>query len=557
MIRSHKTVIFWGAGATASLGFPTTPSQADFLRRLAATGNGKGPLLQDRVRCALQNIAVEPWVSALEDLLTILGDDEKPEEFRIGTFTPAQMEAMRRSWRRGADDGDLRDRIANLRTLYDWPALKATIDICPRVVNKQPFQLFDLFNILDMHAQNGHGFPMKTGQLLVPQRVPGARNALKMLVQTMFYIHWHEKSRTNPDLNHHYGFAVALARRMQRQGLSLARSETKFYTPEFYMGDVSFVCLNWDPVGLWCQFVANRDLNHSPSVPHVDGPACKLKIFHDLGHFVAGPKVKKDPANRAAPYHPMNETVARRLNDPEHSASDRIRITKFLFPHGCLWWRECPNCGKLSSYMGDEWKRNSPTLLPPPPLRAFVPGKVRFRPVTDKEEEAWERGMVDSRECIHCNALTEMHHTPLQMQSNFKRSPPPFMDEIQRDMRVVYNNADHVVFMGYSLPPDDVDFRAFFSAHRRRYPDKPNDSVKCSVVERGGDRRWLGPSEWPGKLGTMKKGEAPRTTLEAARDLFGEKNVRFYGGGIPQVWLDGGGNVTDSAVERLFTWSES
>ena len=293
MIRSHKTVIFWGAGATASLGFPTTSDQADFLRRLASAGNQKGRPLHDRVRCALQDNAVEPWVSALVDLLTILGDDEKPEEFRTGTFTPAQMEAMRGNWRLDADDDELRNRAANLRTLYDWPALKATMDICPGMINKQPFQLVDLFNILDMHARSGHGFPMKTGKLLAPQRVPGARNALKMLVLTMFYIHWHEKSRKCPDLKHHYHFAVALARRMQRQGLSLAQSGTEFYTPEFYMGDASFVCLNWDPVGLWCQFVANADLNRSSSVPHVDSPACKLKIFHDLGHFVAGPKVRR------------------------------------------------------------------------------------------------------------------------------------------------------------------------------------------------------------------------------------------------------------------------
>ena len=464
---------------------------------------------------------------------------------------------MRKNWRHDAGDDEVRDRIANLRTLYDWPALKATIEICPGMISKQSFQLVDLFNVLDMHARSSHGFPITTDKLLVPQRVPAARNALKMLVQTMFYIHWHENARTSSDLKHHYGFAVALARRMQRQGLCLARNGTKFYTPEFYMGDVSFVCLNWDPIGLWCQFVANADLNRSSSVPHVDSPACKLKIFHDLGHFVAGPRVRKDPASRDTPYHPMNETVARRLNDPEHRASDRIRITKFLFPHGCLWWRECPSCGKLSSYMGDEWKTTSSTLLAPPPLKAFVPRTVEFEHRTDKECDAWKAGSADARDCIHCDTPTEIHHTPLQMQSNFKSPPPPFMDEIQRDMRVVYNNASHLIFMGYSLPPDDVDYRAFFSAHRRRDPDKPNDSVKCSVVNTGGDRRWLGPSEWPRKLAGMKEGEAPRITLEAARDLFGEENVRFYGGGIPQVWLDGGSNVTESAVERLLTWSES
>ena len=293
-------------------------------------------------------------------------------------------------------------------------------------------------------------------------------------------------------------------------------------------------------------------------MPYVGSPACKLKVFHDLGHFVAGPRVIKDPTNRNVPYHPMNETVARRLNDPEHSAADRIRITKFLFPHGCLWWRECPNCGKLSSYMGDEWNTSSPTLLPPPPLRAFLPRTAKFEHRTDEERNAWNEGKMDLRECIHCDTPTEIHHTPLQMQSNFKSPPPPFMDEMQRDMRVVCQHADHVVFMGYSLPPDDVEYRAFFAAHRRRDSNKSKGSVKCSVVVgRDGDCRWLGPSEWPRELSGMDEGKAPRITLEAARDLFGEKNVRFYGGGIPQVWLDGGSNVTPSAVERLFTWSES
>ena len=62
-------------------------------------------------------------------------------------------------------------------------------------------------------------------------------------------------------------------------------------------------------------------------------------------------------------------------------------------------------------------------------------------------------------------------------------------------------------------------------------------------------------SEWIPVLPRMKKGKAPRTTLEAARDLFGEENVRFYGGGIPNVFLDGG-RVTDSAVNRLLTWED-
>ena len=535
-----NTVIFWGAGATEKIGIQMTGQQTRSLQELASKQEKKKPLDQ-RVEGALGEKAKEPWTSALGDLLVILGDsgkdDTSQKEDSVFTVTSLQMDAMRRNWRPGAGDDELRNRIVTLRTLYDWPALKAVIDVCPGAQGGS-FQLNDLFNVLDMHGQSGHGFRVEEGKFLTPQRVLGARNALKMLLHTMIYIDWQYGREVNRrHLEYHYEFARALGRRMQRQGLELARRGTRFDSRKFYMGDVSFVSLNYDPVALWCQFVANRDLNKSPSVPHVDCPASKLQVFHDLGHFVAGPRVG-DRTDRETPWHPMNETSAQRLNDPDHRSGDRIRISKFLFPHGCLWWRECPDCGKLSSYMGDKWEWDSSTLIPPPPLKAFV-------------REDWEKDEVDARACMHCQTLTYAHHTQTMMQSSFKESPPPFLDEIKRDLRVAVQNANHIVLMGYSLPPDDADYRAFFSARRRR---GSNNSVKCSVVVgKGHDPQWFGPSEWPAMLPGMKQGKAPRTTLEAAGDLFGRENVRFYGGGVPNVFLDGG-SVTDYAVEKLLTW---
>ena len=458
---------------------------------------------------------------------------------------------MRRHWRTGADDGELRDRIFSLRTLYDWPALKAIIDVCPGAQGDR-FQLNDLFNVLDMHGQSGHGFRVKEGEFLTPQRVLSARNALKMLFQAMFYIDWQCSREANKGvLEHHYDFAKALGRRMQRRGLELAGSNTRFDSRDFYMGDVSFASFNYDPVALWCQFVANRDLNKCAGVPHIGCPASRLQIFHDLGHFVAGSRIEyKEDRDPKTPWHPMNETSAQRLNDPDHRSGDRIRISKFFFHHGCLWWRECPNCGKLSSYMGDTWEWDSPTLIPPPPLRAFVQdGMFRSRL---GEREAWEKGEVDARACVHCQTLTYAHHTQTIMQSSFKGPPPPFLDEIKRDLRVAVQKADHIVLMGYSLPQDDVDYRAFFAARRSRDPKNP---VRCSVItlSKKHDPQWHGPSECAAMLPKMEKGETPRTTLEAAGDLFGKENVRFYGGGVPNVFLDGG-RVTDSAVEKLLTW---
>ena len=203
--------------------------------------------------------------------------------------------------------------------------------------------------------------------------------------------------------------------------------------------------------------------------------------------------------------------------------------------------------------MGDTWEWDSPTLIPPPPLKAFVRDGM-FRSRYDEERDAWEKGEVDARACVHCTTLTYAHHTQTQMQSSFKGPPPPFLEEIKRDLRVAVQNADHIVLMGYSLPPDDVDYRAFFASRHRRLDSKNKESVRCSVVVgRNSGPRWLGPSKWPAMLSSMKKGEPPRTTLKAACDLFGKKNVRFYGGSIPDVFLDGG-RVTDSAVDKLLTW---
>lgn len=556
MTQQTRTVIFWGAGATAGLGMRTTRGEAEFLYRLATDEEGlpATPIPLYRRVCEALGQTAESWAPALVDLLTILGDADEAQPTAV--FTAKQTDAMRRNSSPGATSDEIRNRILALRILYDWPALKAVIKVCP--VEEGPNRpgsnfLNDLFNILDMHGQSGHGFRVKRNDFLTPQRVTGARNALKLLILALFYIDWHVL-RQDPGkrkaLEQHYGFAEALGRRMQRQGLELA--ERPFDSWDFYMGDVSFASLNYDPIALWLQTVANRNLNRSPSVPHVDVPARRLQIFHDLGYIV--PSTRISERNPGTIWHPMNEGSAQRLNDPDHGAADVIRIYKFLYPHGCLNWRECPNCGKLSSYLGNSWDMESPVLIPPPPLRAFVQD-VQFPHYRNKQEiEEHAKGAVDARACVNCKTLTYAHHTPLMMQSNFKSAPPPFIEDIKRSLRVLVQESGHIVFMGYSLPRDDVDYRAFFAARRRRDPDP--GPVRCSVVVGSeGAKRWLGPAE----LSDVRMtgiGSAERTTLEAAQDLFGRDNVRFYGGGIPDVFLDGG-TVTDTVVERLLDWNST
>jgi hypothetical protein len=548
-----QNVIFWGAGATAALGLRTTYDQTQFIKRITGAGALDVPLEQ-RIAEALGSNDIEPWHSALFDLITILGDGDDAYD-SINVTDSRQLDAMRRNWWEGAGEGELRGRITGLRLIYDWPALKSVVRICPGS-STSAFKLNDLFNILDMHIPAGFGVraPARHGlsggekqyeeQFFDARRLIGAKNALLMILIALFYIDYQVCISSKPDLDKYHDFAMLLGQRMQRQGLYLAR-QYRLDEPAFYQGDVSFVSLNYDPIALWVQFVAHRELNKSPAGPHIGSPAVPLHLFHDFGHLIPARRISRPPANW--PWYPLNEAAAQRLNEVEAGGDCKVRLTKFLFPHGCLCWRECPNCGKLSAYHGDQWDIHAHSLFPPPPLRAF---DTRVCPdwISGVERDQREKGLIDARGCLHCGTLTYTHHTQAVMQSSYKPRLPSFIEEIQRDLRAITMRANHIIFMGYSLPPDDVTYRAFFSASCQRHKGPNDQRVRCTVVGLDRDNPdWFGPTEL--------KHFPEASTVRAACDIFGEDNVRFYGGGVPGVFLDSGGRATDAMLERLLTWS--
>ena len=113
-------------------------------------------------------------------------------------------------------------------------------------------------------------------------------------------------------------------------------------------------------------------------------------------------------------------------------------------------------------------------------------------------------------------------------------------------MRIVVQNAAHIVLMGYSLPLDDVTYRAFLAALIRKNPE---GQVRCSVVgiQDGYESRWLYPEDLEARR------DLPEVVI-TARELFRPDNVRYFGAGIPNVFREGGTAVTANAVDRLLNW---
>ncbi len=75
------------------------------------------------------------------------------------------------------------------------------------------------------------------------------------------------------------------------------------------------------------------------------------------------------------------------------------------------------------------------------------------------------------------------------------------------------------------------------------------------VVGRAHGDHWHSPKEIEGVLlkADGQDGDPPFSTLRAARAIFGKENVRFYGGGIPQVFCDGESPSVER-VRRLLIW---
>ena len=137
---------------------------------------------------------------------------------------------------------------------------------------------------------------------------------------------------------------------------------------------------------------------------------------------------------------------------------------------------------------------------------------ITLRALPGPEEDARKRGQHDAVQCSYCGEMTYMRDTPLILQSSFKGNHPCCLEEIHRVMRVCLEHTKHVVLLGYSLPADDVIYRAMLSARRAR----TQTQVYCSVVV--GTK---GPDEW-------LTGDALRQFVEANRhdNDFGAETIQ-------------------------------
>ena len=186
---------------------------------------------------------------------------------------------------------------------------------------------------------------------------------------------------------------------MQNEGRRIATQggPADFELDDFILGDVDFVSLNWDPIGLWAQFVANRSLNGAPNVPHVGSPAHRLALYHELGLFRCRAQSRQGARGQQglAAHECLLSQTAQRPQAPGEPCAFGSAST--CSPMAAFGGASAPTAGSSRPTSETVWEMGSTSLLPPPPLKAFVDvGQFNSWCTGEEERSKWQLGEVDA-----------------------------------------------------------------------------------------------------------------------------------------------------------------
>ena len=310
----------------------------------------------------------------------------------------------------------------------------------------------------------------------------------------------------------------------------------------------SFVSMNFDPTLWWVLKSADSEYNKNPI--YVGRDNAPLYLGEDVDQVDAVRPFKKarrttgcskssDVTNGVLP-----EQVAKFVNERGDNANERClaryQTVKIFFPHGSPNLKICPCCGKTTLYQGNKLDVSSASLYPPFFFRKLTWGcyhaDVPFGADDSySEKKKFEDGELDNIQCRHCGRSIRMCDTEMVMQSGLKTSPSYLLQRISHNVDNAVMKANHIVLMGYSLPPDDGAGVAELQARTTREGD--DGKVYCSVVGfvEGVANRWLYADELDKFIIDNQDADGIKPILNARR-IFGREQVRANMVGIPDVF---------------------
>ena len=200
----------------------------------------------------------------------------------------------------------------------------------------------------------------------------------------------------------------------------------------FFIANYCFINFNWDLYSLFPIVEAHKKLNHENERYLTCGRLPQLRMYTDFNYEHATNLIDNTP------WYPFTEPAAHNTNSKAYDAARRVALTKAYFPHGLMNSFKCPKCARHSLYLGNFNIESTCAALKYSEDKELCTCITRSSKITSKD----------------FNVL---------VQSNFK-TRNAFLEETRIKMFCELEAAERLVFIGYSLPTDDVDYNTFFKS---------------------------------------------------------------------------------------------
>lgn len=201
---------------------------------------------------------------------------------------------------------------------------------------------------------------------------------------------------------------------------------------EFFIADYSVINFNWDLCSLFPIIESNKKLNHENDRYINKEGLPQLRMYTDFNYECAS--LMKD-----VPWFPFTEPAAAVANSDKHNGKRRVVLLKAFYPHGLMNSFRCPKCARHSLYLGNQLEIKE------------VSKSIDY----NKNEQLYK--------CMSCGTEISAKDFNVLVQSNFKERNS-FLEETRIKMFCELESAEKLVFIGYSMPQDDIDYRTFFKS---------------------------------------------------------------------------------------------
>lgn len=309
---------------------------------------------------------------------------------------------------------------------HDNDILGRLYSIAEQRFEGKKYSINDVYNLIDT------ALLLKTGLFVGAERISyiELQQAKRELIANIFARFKDAIGKMDDSAYEKYiDFYYRLAKRELNDKIN---SNKKMYDREFFIADYSIVNFNWDLCSIFPIIEANKRLNHENDRYINANGVPQLRMYTDFNYENAS--LLND-----VQWYPFTEPAAGVANSDKHNGKRRVVLIKAFYPHGLMNAFKCPKCARHSLYLGEKLKIKDACK------------SLRY----DSDDKLYK--------CMSCRTDITAKDFNVLVQSNFK-DRNSFLEETRIKMFCELQSAERLVFIGYSMPQDDIDYRTFFKS---------------------------------------------------------------------------------------------